>query len=82
MGMEEVKKGGFPGLIILYTQSFAKQDNYFSMQKISHWGGKKKNKKLAFEKNRTAEQFIYYTFFPLGFIFIKVCCCFVFKLEK
>lgn len=41
MGMEEVKKGGFPGLIILYTQSFAKQDNYFSMQKISHWGEKK-----------------------------------------
>ena len=44
MGMEEVKKGGFPGLIILYTQSFAKQDNYFSMQKISHWGEKKTQK--------------------------------------
>ena len=38
---------------------------------------------LAFEKNRTAKQFIYYTFFPLGFILITFCCCcFIFKLQK
>ena len=39
-------------------------------------------KKFPLKKNRTAEQFIYYTFFPLGFIFIKFCCCYVFKLQK
>ena len=70
MGMEEVKKGGFPGLIILYTQSFAKQDNYFSMQKISHWGEKKTQKTGFWKKQNCRAIYILYIF-PPGFHFYQ-----------
>lgn len=48
------------------------------MQKIPHW--EKKNWFLKKKQNCRAIYILY--IFPLGFIFIKVCCCFVFKLQK